>query len=622
MCCLATLIKSQTTFTLSSTQIKGRAKIDSVLIVKDTIIAEKDMKVQGEFKVKGDAKFKNDVKVKGDLNLDGRFNLGNGFTFKTRVSTTAGVGNILTLGPPQPSTGGSNGVDPPPCTIGSVVTGWLNNQSNGYYATQVLGTNTAWYTQYVDGSNGNSYIDATGGFGTPAELRINEKCLNDTYINSLGGIVNLGTTFCKNILRVGSQANTSNGGSLSVLNGGVGNALGVFVPSGGSSAVNAFVVTDNTTTFFKVLGTGKTQVGNGQFLSSNKLLTVNGDVLFANNGISNPAHQFDGYSGFEIVGGDRVPSRRGISVEDDPAGNLSFFVNSNQSTGSPQFRFKNGNSTATNASTIPDAFIINYNGTTKINVSGATSSGSASVLINAFDIFNVIDNKSNFIVKSNGATEILNLNNTVKAFTIKNGANENFLVYGSGQTHIAFNAQIGFNTAVMQDNNYKLNINLQSIPELATPNGIKFTTNSNTSKLIAVSNSNSSTSPFTVNGNGKTQIGGELGNSNAYMLTVNGKIGAREVLVTVANPWPDYVFEKNYKLQNLEAVKKYVLEHKHLPNIPSANDLSKNEIGLNIAEMQGLQMEKIEDIYLYLFEMKKEIETLKKENNELKSLIK
>jgi hypothetical protein len=38
--------------------------------------------------------------------------------------------------------------------------------------------------------------------------------------------------------------------------------------------------------------------------------------------------------------------------------------------------------------------------------------------------------------------------------------------------------------------------------------------------------------------------------------------------------------------------------------------------------MQGLQMEKIEEIYLHLIEMKKEIESLKKENKELKTKIK
>ncbi|MDP1802453.1 MAG: hypothetical protein Q8L81_13930 [Bacteroidota bacterium] len=230
-------------------------------------------------------------------------------------------------------------------------------------------------------------------------------------------------------------------------------------------------------------------------------------------------------------------------------------------------------------------------------------------------------NQVNFKVKNTGATEISNAAATSKALTIKNTI-ESFAVYGNGQTHIATTAQIGFaNLSAMQDNNSKLYINLNSNPESGFPNGIRYSVNNNSSKLITVSNSNFATSPFTVMSDGKTQIGGEIAGSGSYALTVNGKIGAREVKVTLSNPWPDYVFEKNYKLQDLDAVQNYVRENKHLPNIPSADDLKKEECGLNLAEMQGKQMEKIEDIYLYLFEMKKEIEKLKVENAKLKNSI-
>lgn len=242
------------------------------------------------------------------------------------------------------------------------------------------------------------------------------------------------------------------------------------------------------------------------------------------------------------------------------------------------------------------------------------------------DAFQVADggngNQVNFKVKNTGATEISNVTATLKAFTVKN-AGENFLIYGNGQTHIATIEQIGFSNSSMQDNNTRLNINLNTIPENPSPNnGIKFNVNTNTAKLITVNSTNSSTSPFTVMSDGKTQIGGEISGSAAYALTVNGKIGAREIKVTVSNPWPDYVFNKNYKLQNLDAIEAYVNKNKHLPNIPSADELQKEECGLDLAQMQAKQMEKIEEVYLYLFEMKKEIERLKKENTELKNTIK
>lgn len=143
----------------------------------------------------------------------------------------------------------------------------------------------------------------------------------------------------------------------------------------------------------------------------------------------------------------------------------------------------------------------------------------------------------------------------------------------------------------------------------------------NNSPSIAVYNSNFSLPnkhSFIVQGDGKTIIGGVYGTSSNYMLLVNGKIGAREIKVSIQNPWPDYVFSKNYNLKNLEGVEEYITKNKHLPNIPSADELKKDELGLDLAQMQGLQMEKIEEIYLHLIELNKQIKALKKENNKLK----
>jgi hypothetical protein len=103
-----------------------------------------------------------------------------------------------------------------------------------------------------------------------------------------------------------------------------------------------------------------------------------------------------------------------------------------------------------------------------------------------------------------------------------------------------------------------------------------------------------------------------------HRLYVNG--GILTTGITVANycslTWPDYVFENQYKLRPLAEVEAFIKQNKHLPNIPSGKEIE--EKGLNLATMQSLQMEKIEELTLYLIEMKKEIETLKKENAALK----
>ena len=74
--------------------------------------------------------------------------------------------------------------------------------------------------------------------------------------------------------------------------------------------------------------------------------------------------------------------------------------------------------------------------------------------------------------------------------------------------------------------------------------------------------------------------------------------------------FPDYVFASNYKLMPLKDVEDYVIKNKHLPNIPSAKEVEKE--GINLSELQIKQMEKIEDIYLYIIELKKENDELKK----------
>jgi hypothetical protein len=108
---------------------------------------------------------------------------------------------------------------------------------------------------------------------------------------------------------------------------------------------------------------------------------------------------------------------------------------------------------------------------------------------------------------------------------------------------------------------------------------------------------------------------------SGYKLYVEEGILTEKVKVAVASSpaWADYVFANDYKLKPLSEVEAYVKENKHLPNIPSASELVKD--GLNLGEMQALQMKKIEELTLYLIEMKKEIDTMKKENKTLKILV-
>jgi len=97
-------------------------------------------------------------------------------------------------------------------------------------------------------------------------------------------------------------------------------------------------------------------------------------------------------------------------------------------------------------------------------------------------------------------------------------------------------------------------------------------------------------------------------------LAVNGNISAKEVKVTETG-WSDFVFDDAYELPLLSSVESYIKEHKHLPGIPSAKNVK--EKGLVMSEMLAKQMQKIEEMTLYLINIQKENDHLKAKNAEL-----
>ncbi len=76
------------------------------------------------------------------------------------------------------------------------------------------------------------------------------------------------------------------------------------------------------------------------------------------------------------------------------------------------------------------------------------------------------------------------------------------------------------------------------------------------------------------------------------------------------NQWSDKVFEKNYSLMPLDKVAQFIVLNKHLPNIPSAEEVVKN--GVSMDEMVSKLLEKVEELTLYTIQQQKEIDALKK----------
>lgn len=103
-----------------------------------------------------------------------------------------------------------------------------------------------------------------------------------------------------------------------------------------------------------------------------------------------------------------------------------------------------------------------------------------------------------------------------------------------------------------------------------------------------------------------------IGTANpTYKLAVNGNIRCKELVVE--SNWADYVFDEKYRALPLDSLELYIQKYNHLPNIPSAKEIQ--EKGLNVGKIQQKMMEKIEEMALYILDLKREIELLKSAPN-------
>lgn len=105
-------------------------------------------------------------------------------------------------------------------------------------------------------------------------------------------------------------------------------------------------------------------------------------------------------------------------------------------------------------------------------------------------------------------------------------------------------------------------------------------------------------------GIGTTSIG-----STSYKLYVEGAIRSRKVKVDQTS-WPDYVFADEYKLRSIAELEKFIQTNHHLPEVPSAKEVETS--GLDLGDNQAVLLRKIEELSLYVILLQKQIDELKK----------
>ncbi len=101
----------------------------------------------------------------------------------------------------------------------------------------------------------------------------------------------------------------------------------------------------------------------------------------------------------------------------------------------------------------------------------------------------------------------------------------------------------------------------------------------------------------------------------AANVNLNGTLAANNITVKANGNTADFVFEETYNLRDLSELEAFIKENKHLPEIPSAEAMEAQ--GVNLAEMNKLLLQKVEELTLYTIELEK---SRNKENGERKEL--
>lgn len=153
------------------------------------------------------------------------------------------------------------------------------------------------------------------------------------------------------------------------------------------------------------------------------------------------------------------------------------------------------------------------------------------------------------------------------------------------------------------------------------PEELRFVVNNDGS--VDITNVGSNPAITINNGSGHAIVVKDSSGNKIAQLQDDGLFRSRSIRVDLGT-WADHVFDKGYALRSLKATKVFIAKNGHLPDVPSAEEIKSK--GLDLGEMQQIQMQKIEELTLHLIqmderitEMEQKMTELEKENKVLKA---
>lgn len=401
--------------------------------------------------------------------------------------------------------------------------------------------------------------------------------------------------------------------------------------------------------------------------STNKGLLMPRVTLQQRSNIQNPAnglivYQTDMISGFYFFDGKEWKSVGAETAQNSVTDAFNWGLTGNSGTTASNFlgttdaiplKFKSGNQISGYLGIYPNTntFFGYLAGSTNTL---PTSTGDGNIAIGSFAMEKNTSGGGNFAIgtfalrenTSGGSNFALGINslynNTVGQYNLGIGPNSLLTnTTGSSNTSIGQNTlgsnTIGSDNIALGQNSLYRNVTGSKNISIGNSSGFSNTGSSNIflgynagysetgSNKLYVSNTNTATPLIYGDFTTKYLAVGEVAaadraaaTSGGYRLLVKGGMITEKIKVAVAgsSDWADYVFSPSYQLMTLEKVESFIKNNKHLPNVPSAEEMSNS--GLDVLQTSAKLMEKIEELTLYLIELNKEVKYLKEENQKLK----